>query len=229
MKPNLLLAFCIVMIVLIVYYNTLGNTIQVVANDRKWNVSPGYDNANSAANLLSKTHRTMIEFMRTLKKKYHIDEPTDSYLGTITDHSMGSHNAVINNPNDTYNIINHLLDNYNPDVFYENDPRFSTDTSYTQDKGASMHICLRRKDDSNQLVDPGILLFVMLHEMSHIANYNGWGHERDFWIVFKFILHEAKLAGIYEPVDYSKYPIDYCGLYVNYSPYFNDDLPSLWR
>lgn len=221
MMSNLLLAFIIVLS-LMFYYQTY--TIQVEANDRNWNVSAGYDNATDAANLLSATHRSMIDFMRTLKKKYHIDEPLDY----ITDHHS-EHNNIINDPRDTYNIINHLLDNYNPDVFYENDPRFSTDTSYTKDKGASMHICLRRKDNPSQLVDAGILKFVMLHEMSHIANYNGWGHERDFWMVFKFILHEAKQAGCYEPIDYSKYPIDYCGLFVNYSPYFNDELPCLWK
>jgi hypothetical protein len=194
----------------------------VSADGRTWNVVGEYNNSPQAAELLSRTNSQMIEFLRYLKKKYHIDE-TEDYI-----HShMDTHNAILNAPNDTYNIVDALLNNYNPDVFFENHPR-SPDTSYTINKGQAMYICLRRKDNPMQLVDPNILMFVMLHEMAHIANYRGWGHEADFWEVFKFILHEAYQAGLYTPVDYSKYPINYCGLNVTYSPYFNPDITSLW-
>jgi hypothetical protein len=158
-----------------------------------------------------------------LRKKYHIDEPDDVIAA-----EGDAHQRAIQLPNDLYQIIDHLLDNYNPDVFYENDPRYSTETSYTVNKGDSMYICLRRKDDPTKLVDENILFFAHLHESAHIANYRGWGHENDFWAVFKFLLHEAQLCGVYVPTNYAKAPVDFCGLKVNYSPLYDASVPSLW-
>ena len=100
-------------------------------------------------------------------------------------------------------------------------------TSYTVNKGRAMYICLRNKFDHNKLVDPEMLFFVMLHEASHIANYNGWGHDQRFWMVFKFILQNAVESGLYHPVDYSKYPQDYCGLHVDWNPLLDKTLPEI--
>jgi hypothetical protein len=72
-------------------------------------------------------------------------------------------------------------------------------------------------------------MFVVIHELAHIANER-WGHssESQFWEIFKFLLHEAKLCGMHTPVDYSKYPVMYCGLNVNYNPYFDDNVKKMW-
>lgn len=220
-------AIIICFIVVLIYYFQTGYT-QVNDAGRDWNVSSAFSNSDAAAKLMSDTHSKIIVFLRYLKYKYHIDEADDVHDGLVEDTREITHSSAIHSPNDTYNIIDHLLDNYNPDVIYENDPRWSTDTSYTIDKGASMYVCLRDKQNPNQLVDPDIFMFVMLHEMSHIANYNGWGHEEDFWTVFKFILHEAVLSGIYKPVNYAISPVTYCGLKVDYSPLYNTSLRDLW-
>ncbi len=188
---------------------------------RRWNVVGTYENHEEAAKLLARVNHTVIRFLRKLKEDYHIDE-TDDGCG------HDSHLRAINSPNDLYNIVDHLLDNYNPDVFYENDPKTASDTSYTINKGDSMYICLRNRDRPNTLVDESTLLFTMLHEISHIANYRGWGHGKDFWACFKFIFHLAQLAGIYSPVDYSKYPTNFCGLNINYNPLFDDSVVNLW-
>ena len=214
----------VVVLVLMCFADTRPRFAATAAAARKWNVISGFDNRAEAAALLARVHHKMVEFMRFLKRKYHIDE-TDDMIAT----EGSQHARAVGSPGDTYNIVDHLLDNYDPDAFYENDPRHTTETSYTLNKGASMHLCLRRKDDPTRLVDENDLLFVMLHESAHIANYRGWGHGRDFWTTFKFILHEAKLAGVYVPVDYSKYPTNYCGLDVAYNPYFDQTLPNIWE
>jgi hypothetical protein len=195
----------------------------ILKGSRKWNVVSDYENSDAAAQLIARTNATLIEFMRTLKRKYHIDEPDD----IIAEHAA-EHQVAIESPNDLYNIVDHLLDNYNPDSFYENDPRRSQDTSYTINKGDAMYICLRQRSDPRRLVDENTLLFTMLHEIAHIANYRGWGHGNDFWACFKFILHEAQLAGIYHPVDYAKHPVDFCGLLINWNPLFDDSVQQLW-
>jgi hypothetical protein len=222
MNANLLLLIIAIVVVYHMYRHL--HLTRVRAGVREWNVIGGFNNKREAAELLAQTNATMIEFFRYLKKKYHIDEPDDVIAAEGNEHS-----ELINHPGDVYNIVDYLLDNYNPDVFYENDPRHTKETSYTLNKGSAMYICLRKKNIPNKLVDKNILLFVMLHEASHIAYYRGWGHNDGFWTTFKFILHEATLAGIYTPVDYSKYPVNYCGLNVSYNPLFDDSLPNIWE
>lgn len=217
--------FGVILLILFIYYiRTINPHIPVNAGNRKWNVVAGYENRSEAAKLLSAVHNDMIEFMRILKKKYHIDEPED-----ITLMESQQHMYVKSLPGDVYNIVDNLLDNYNPDVFYENDPIITSNTSYTLNKGEAMYLCLRSKDEPMKLVNRNTMLFVMLHEASHIANYRGWGHNEDFWKIFKFILHEARLAGVYTPVDYSKNPIVYCGLNVDYNPIFDNNIPNIWE
>jgi len=211
----------IILLLLFAWYY-MRRTTSIPAAGRSWQVVGKYENAQSAAELADRVHSQIIVFFKYLKKKYHIDETDDFIAGEYE-----SHSAVVNNPNDTYKMVDFLLDNYNPDVIYENDPRFSMETSYTINKGESMHMCLRNKDDVNTLVDYETLLFTWLHEISHIANYNGWHHEPPFWVVFKFILQEAEAAGIYTPIDYSKTPVVFCGLDIPYNPYYDKSLPNL--
>lgn len=216
----------VLLVIIIVLIVLCSNKYGVgVADQRNWYVIKDFNNHQAAAELLASVNVQMIEFMRTLRDKYHIDAPDDIAQDTSM---QTSYKAAINSPNDIYNIVGNLLNNYNPDVFYENDPRGTTETSFTIKKGESMYVCLRDKTDPTKLVDKDILLFVMLHEASHIANYRGWGHGVDFWEIFAFILHEAQLAGIYTPVDYSKTPKWYCGLLVEYNPLYDKALRKIW-
>ncbi len=198
-------------------------SVQPRGSIRTYHVVGGFANKDAAAELLDNTNKVLIRFLRGLKYKYHIDETDDLQVAHASEHK-----AIMQAPGDLYAMVNYLLDNYNPDVFYENDPRYTKDTSYTLDKGRAMYICLRNKDDPTRLVDNGTLLFTMLHEMAHIANYRGWGHGQDFWACFKWLLHEAQLAGIYTPVDYAKYPTDFCGLTINWNPLHDSAVPQLW-
>ena len=223
---------CVLLLLIIVYlyhseiYHWFAvkptiNTTGAVYRD--WNVISRYSNSADAANMLSRLNSIMIEFMRVLEKKYHINEPED-----VIDDESHVHVLPSDLPNDTYNQIAHMIRNYNPDEFYENDPQFSKDTSYTIGKGQQTHFCLRDKDNPDNLIPENVMLFVMLHEAAHMANYNDIGHNKKYWEVFKLILHEAVLAGIYEPVDYAKYPVMYCGLKVDYQPLYDDSLANLW-
>lgn len=195
--------------------------VKVSADGRAWNVVGAYDNKEAAAALMSSVNARMVKFMKFLKVKYHIGEADD-----VISAETSAHSIITGRP--TYNMVLHLLANYNPDGFYENDPKRSSETSYTLGKGTSMYICMRDKKTPESLVSADDLFFVMLHECAHIANYDGWGHETDFWEVFSFILHEAHLSGVYRPVDYAQHPITYCGLYVNYNPLYDKKLMRLW-
>lgn len=219
---KLLGAVIIVTIIVLICYHYTGTTaVQSSVDGNYYHVLKDFPNHKEAADLMAEVNTNIIDFMRYLKVKYHIDETADQIKHEGPLHPSSS---------DVYKIMQYLLDNYNYEVLYENDPRnISGDTSYTVNKGDKMFLCLRNKGNPDQLVDYNTLMFVLLHEVGHIANYNGWGHDTRFWTVFKLILHEAVAFGVYQPIDYSIAPVMYCGLNVNYSPLYDTDLPNLWQ
>jgi hypothetical protein len=92
-------------------------------------------------------------------------------------------------------------------------------SSYTINKGDLVALCLRHKHNDHPFHDNNTLLFVIIHEMSHIASISE-GHNSEFVTNFKWLLNEAKLLGYYDPVDYRKSPMTYCGVKVTNNPYF---------
>ena len=47
------------------------------------------------------------------------------------------------------------------------------------------------------------------------------GHKSEFWENFKFLLAEAKSAGVHNPVDYKEKPQEYCGMKISDNPYYD--------
>lgn len=216
--------YLVVAIVVVLIYAYLHSTTEVEAEGRKWNMTSYYSNRRDAAALLARTNRRILTFLRFLRDKYHIGETDD-----VIQAEGALHDNIVNLPGDVHNVVRAIVTGYNPEAFYENDPRTGNGTAYTLGKGRHMRICLRNKRSPSQLVDEDTLLFVMLHEASHIGNYNGWDHPPRFWEIFKFVLHEARLAGIYKPVNYAEHPVDYCGLHINYNPLLDGALRNIWE
>ena len=90
-------------------------------------------------------------------------------------------------------------------------------TSYSINKGEKIVFCLRSKDEEKKLADLNLILFVGLHEISHIMT-KSIGHTKEFWSNMKYLLEEASKIGIYTPVDYSKNPVMYCGMKIDNTP-----------
>lgn len=178
----------------------------------KYAVIDDFADYENAAKLIADINSRVLQFLEYLKRKY----GANRYDGG--DHGLGEH---------TTGIVDRVLSNYNPEVIRETNPITSKDTSYTIDKGRQLFVCMREKKSPYRLHKRDDLLFVVLHEISHMGAKN-FGHGPEFWQVFKFILHEARLSGIYNPVNYREYPIDYCGLHVDYNPYFDKKVYSIW-
>jgi hypothetical protein len=121
--------------------------------------------------------------------------------------------AMMNDP-----PVARFVARYQPDVFSENSMS-SADTSYSENKGQRIVVCLRDKTKAPQypLIDINTIMFVMLHEMAHLMT-DTIGHTPEFWGNFKRILHDAVKAGIYTPVNYSHQPTPYCGMVISDSP-----------
>jgi hypothetical protein len=98
----------------------------------------------------------------------------------------------------------------------------SQHTSYSENKGQKIVLCLRKKDSSFELLEDNILMFVFLHELAHLMTKDTDGHSPIFWSNFKHILQRASSAGVYSPVDYSRFPVQYCGLDVTDNILFTD-------
>ena len=80
--------------------------------------------------------------------------------------------------------------------------------------------CLNNKKNGNKLIDMNTLMYVALHEISHIAT-KSVGHTDEFWQNFKFFIEQAAVINIYKPIDYKKTPAQYCGMDITDNPYFD--------
>jgi hypothetical protein len=112
-----------------------------------------------------------------------------------------------------------LVEGFNPKKISETLPT-SQLTAYSENKGEKIAFCLNTTKEGNRLIDINTLTFVALHELSHIMT-ESIGHKQEFWQNFKFLLQNAKEAGIYMPEDYKKKPKEYCGMKINDNPFYD--------
>ena len=114
--------------------------------------------------------------------------------------------------------VKRLVENFNPDKISETLPT-SEHTAYSENKGEKMAFCLNEDKQGTRLIDLSTLTFVAIHELAHLMTAS-IGHKDDFWDNFKFLLTSAKKSGIYEPVDYSRSPVQYCGTRIDENPFY---------
>jgi hypothetical protein len=112
-----------------------------------------------------------------------------------------------------------LVKNFNPRKISEILPT-SQYTAYSENKGEKLAFCTTTSKKGDRLIDKNTLMFVALHELSHIAT-KSIGHTNEFWQNFKFMIGNAKKIGIYNPENYKKNPKMYCGLQITDNPYYD--------
>lgn len=148
-------------------------------------------NLKRASNLLATTTQNMSKLVKHLYEKYPEQE-----------------NVLL------------LYKNYNPLKIKEILPT-SEYTAYSENKGEKIAFCLGKdKGNVDDLIDENTLMFVALHELSHVAT-KSIGHTKEFWDNFKFILQESEKIRLYKPVDYKKDKTNYCGMTIKDNPYFD--------
>jgi hypothetical protein len=212
-KNLLFYGFIICISVLIIWllipkpYN-INSTKYIIStlDNKAYKVNVNHLNSQRAADTMAQLNIKMTSFLTYLKQ------------------------AVLyeNNPDKAHvSIVQNIINRYNPDNLRENSP-YSSDTSYVINKGEIFAMCLRKDDkDENptKFHDLSVLMFVMMHEISHLA-IQEHDHLPYFWETFKYLLIEAENANIYYSIDYSKQPINYCGLYLDYNPRYDIYLKS---
>tara|TARA_B100000674_G_C37520497_1_gene769148 strand:- start:54 stop:629 length:576 start_codon:yes stop_codon:yes gene_type:complete len=115
--------------------------------------------------------------------------------------------------------VRRLIDGYDSSILYEILP-CSEHVAYTKDKGDKVALCLETEKQQGKFIDINTLIFVTIHELAHIASQS-IGHTNEFKENFRFLLDEANKNGIYEPEDYEKNPVRYCGMWIKHNPYFD--------
>ena len=130
-------------------------------------------------------------------------------------------------------FVDHLKKNFSEDVRVERiQENFRSDkisegsknskyTSYSINKGEKIVLCIRSKDQQKKLVDLNTMMFVVLHELAHIAT-KSIGHTPEFWDNFKWILKEAVNTGVYKSQDFNNKPVEYCGIQITDNPLNHD-------
>lgn len=86
--------------------------------------------------------------------------------------------------------------------------------AYALDK-KDIFMCVRDNAGNIQKLDD--LLFVLLHELSHIMN-SSFGHDNSFWKQFKKTLEMANELGYLPYVNYDNYSVTVCGKTINANP-----------
>lgn len=91
-------------------------------------------------------------------------------------------------------------------------------TSYSVNKGEEIVFCIRSKTlsklmDGNDMHDTNLIMYVALHEISHVACPEK-DHTPLFLKIFNFICNEAVTMGIYKKIDFNNKSEEYCGMMI---------------
>lgn len=151
-------------------------------------VQAEYDDKHEAAEMIAELNNIVLHFIDHLVQKY----PSDPR-------------------------VHRIKTKYNPKVITEGNPfNDENSTSYSISKGEQMVWCVRSKKDK-KIHDKNLLMFVILHELSHVASVS-YGHNAEFLKNFQFILREAIDEGIYVRQNFFAKPAEYCGMTIKTTP-----------
>ena len=118
-------------------------------------------------------------------------------------------------------FVAQLLRNFDADPtrFSESTPDASY-TSYSVNKGEKVYMCLRQRNEREELVSENIITFVAIHELAHCGT-SEVGHTPLFWNNFAWLLKRAEEMQIYEYTDFSSHPVEYCGIHITDQPTYD--------
>jgi hypothetical protein len=158
------------------------------ADSTEYTVQSEFKDKKEAAELLAELNNIVRKFLDELKRQF----PQDQRVQRLVRKYPGTEDILEGNP--------------------VND---SNSTAYSVAKGEKLVICLRSKDDK-KLLDKNVIMFVILHELSHIMSET-YGHNAEFNENFKFLLKQAMKSGIYKYINFSVTPKKYCGMMITNS------------
>lgn len=104
-------------------------------------------------------------------------------------------------------MVNNLKDQLaKVDPSFKNLDIRSGTSAYTENK-STIYMCM--KDENGKYYAMNTLVYVSLHEISHVLN-KSYGHDDSFKKIFSDLLKRAQMVGIYNPAQ--PIPNSYCGV-----------------
>jgi len=188
---SLIILIIIILFTLYLVYSKLyknDNLVLVISdidNNDYW-VRDKYDK-QKAANTLAKIKQYMVKLIEYLKININKFPENMSYIKDLVSRTK------------TINIME--------------TPQDEKYTSYTVNKGEKIVFCLRSKL-LEDIHDMNTLMYVVIHELGHVGCPE-YGHTPLFKKIFKFLLEQSVIIGIYDPIDYRFNPQPYCGMVIN--------------
>ena len=140
-------------------------------------------------------------------------------LSTIRLNILKLNDYLFEHRNDTYKEYKSYIEQLNDrikSVTISESRETSQSTSYSVNKGEELVFCLRSKKEWNKFHNFNTIMYVALHEISHIACPE-YGHGPLFKKIFAFITKVASELNIYTITDFNKTPEEYCGIYITES------------
>jgi predicted metal-dependent hydrolase len=141
-----------------------------------------------AANMLAKFHKDIMKLSEFLEKNKNGDKYKE------------------------YKEYIELLYKKAPNIILLESTQDSQYTSYSVNKGEQIVFCLRTKLTGNEIHDYNLVMYVVLHEISHVACPIYDNHGPLFRKIFAFLTKEAINLGIYKRIDFNSKPENYCGM-----------------
>ena len=184
-KLKFILVILILIIVLIFTISKIGMTYIKSVNGKKYLVQ-NTKLKHKSANTLGKLNDTLDSFVLYLSKNKTKFDGYDQYIDL-------------------------LMRNTKETIFSEN-TKYSRFTSYSVNKGEELVFCLKSKNN-NTMHNHNLLMYVALHELSHIACPEK-GHTKLFNKIFRFLITEAIKLKIYKKINFSLNPVEYCGMII---------------
>ena len=140
-------------------------------------------------------------------------------LSTIRLNILKLNDYLVKNKDDKYEEYKSYIEQLNDrikGVTIAESRESSSSTSYSVNKGEELVFCLRSKKEWNKFHNFNTIMYVALHEISHIACPE-YGHGPLFKKIFAFITQVSIEINIYTQKDFNKNPEEYCGIYITES------------
>ena len=179
-----LLIFLIIFIYLFIHIKK-KNLVYIESIDGNKYMVNNIDNKEISANLLSQITKRIF---------------------LLKDYLFKNINKFLDRKNDIL-LLNKNLNNRTKIYETEIDSKY---TSYSVNKGEELVFCLRSKK-TTEFHDINLLMYVALHEISHLA-CKEIGHTQLFKDIFEFIVIQAIEINLYKKIDFEENPTEYCGM-----------------
>ncbi len=182
--------FILLVVFLIYYYIGRNNVSYVVSQNNNGYFVQNLPNKTMATNILDQINMNIKTLINYLKNNIGKYPEQKKYIETLYSRTRALKLSE-NGLNDSY-------------------------TTYTVNKGDEIVFCLRSKTNK-EFHDINLLMFVTIHELAHVACPE-LDHTPLFVTIFIFLLQVSISIGIYTYQDYSKTPVEYCGMELNKTP-----------